>query len=225
MFIVDNFYGAHRCIYCSGPAGKLALCDGCATSLPWLTQACPGCALPQNHSERCPRCLKKPPPFDAAWAAFNLEAPVQQAIHGLKYRAGFLQGHLFGQLMAQKLARRAQPLPDLIIPVPLHSKRLIRRGYNQALEIAQSLTYTLAIKVDSQAAKRIRDTTDQIGQSRAQRQRNLHGAFTVDIRVAGKHIALLDDVMTTGATLSELARAARKAGAAHIEAWALARVP
>lgn len=187
-------------------------------------QACPGCAQPQNFDGLCAHCLKKPRPFDAAWAAFRLEAPVQQAIHGMKYRSGFMQARLLGDLMAQKLGRRALPLPELVIPVPLHRNRLMGRGYNQSLEIAQTLKRTLAIKVDANAAKRIRSTPDQIGLSAAQRRRNLHNAFTVDMRVAGKHIALLDDVMTTGTTLAELARAARKAGAARIEVWAVARV-
>lgn len=225
MFMVDNFYSSRRCLYCSSPTLGLGICDGCTSSLPWIRQACPNCAQPQNFDGQCSRCLKKPPPFDAAWAAFKLEAPVQQAIHHLKYHAGFLQGNLYGQLMAQQLGRRTQPLPELIIPVPLHSTRLIRRGYNQALELAQTITRHLAIKVDALAARRIMNTPDQIGLSRTQRRSNLHKAFVVDDCVAGKHIALLDDVMTTGATLSELARAARKAGATRIEAWSLARVP
>jgi ComF family protein len=223
--MVDNFSPSRRCVYCEAPSSKIALCDGCSASLPWIRQACPGCAQPQNFDGLCARCLKKPRPFDAAWAAFRLEAPVQQAIHGVKYHAGFLQARLLGELMAQKLGRRALPLPELVIPVPLHRNRLMRRGYNQSLEIAQALKRTLAIKVDANAAKRIRATPDQIGLSAAQRRRNLHNAFTVDTRIAGKHIALLDDVMTTGTTLEALARAARKAGAVRIEAWAVARVP
>jgi len=118
-----------------------------------------------------------------------------------------------------------QPFPELIIPVPLHRTRLMRRGYNQALEVARIIKQSLDIRVDASLAKRIRATPDQIGQTRSQRQKNLRGAFAVDSGVKGKHIALLDDVMTTGATLSELARAARHAGAARIEAWAIARVP
>lgn len=168
---------------------------------------------------------EKPMPFDLACAAFQLEVPVQQAIHQLKYHAGFLQAGLLGQLFAQKLGRRPQPLPELIIPVPLHRTRLWRRGYNQSLELALTIKRSLDIGVDTNAAKRVHATGDQIGQSRAQRQKNLRGAFTVDERVAGRHIALLDDVMTTGATLSELARVARRAGASRVEAWAIARVP
>jgi ComF family protein len=201
-----------------GPGLGLAICASCADRLPWIQQACPHCAQPQNFDVPCPRCLKKAPPVDSAWAAFRLEAPVQQAIHSLKYGAGFLQRQLLAELMAQKLGRRWQPLPELIIPVPLYPIRLIRRGYNQVLELALVIKHSLDIGVDAKAAKRIIKTSDQIGLSRAQRQRNLRNAFVVGARVAGKHIALLDDVMTTGATLTELARAARKTGAARIEA-------
>jgi ComF family protein len=114
-------------------------------------------------------------------------------------------------------------LPALVIPVPLHDTRLMRRGYNQALELAHGMQRVLDIEVDAGAARRLRRTRDQIGLNPAQRRRNVHEAFAVDARVAGRHIALLDDVMTTGATLADLARAARHAGAARIEAWALAR--
>ena len=224
MLKVDNFNAA-VCLYCQAPANRSGLCAGCTSALPWLLHACPTCALPQNHPAPCPRCLKKPPPFDSAWAAFRLETPVQEAIHRLKYGAGFMQGRMLGELMAQQLARRAAPMPEVIIPVPLHRSRLIRRGYNQALELARILQHTLAIDVAPGLARSVRRTADQIGQTRAQRQRNLRDSFVVDPGVAGRHIALLDDVMTTGATLSELARTARGAGAARIEAWALARVP
>lgn len=149
---------------------------------------------------------------------------MRQAIHEMKYRTGFLHARLLGELFAQKLGRRSLPLPELIIPVPLHRNRLWRRGYNQSLELAWEIQRSLHVDVSASMARRIHPTPDQIGQSRSQRQNNLRGAFTMDARVAGKHIALLDDVMTTGATLSELARVARRAGASRIEAWTIARV-
>ncbi len=127
--------------------------------------------------------------------------------------------------MAQQLAARPQPLPELLIPVPLPRWRLYRRGYNQALEIARAMARVLAIEVAADAAQLRRVPADQIGQSAAQRRRNLRDAFTVSRPLWGMHVALVDDVMTTGATLDALARATRKAGAAHIEAWALARAP
>jgi ComF family protein len=152
-----------------------------------------------------------------------MDTPARDSIHTLKYHAGFLQAHWLGTLMAQRLSLRVEPLPQLLIPVPLHRTRLMRRGYNQAQELARVIARSLAIELAPHAAKRVRTTPDQIGQTRAQRRKNLHGAFLVDQCVFGKHIALLDDVMTTGATLTELAMAARKAGASKIEVWAAAR--
>ena len=222
--MVDNF-SATFCAFCQQAADGARLCGACRDALPWLTQACPLCAQPQAHDAACARCAKKPPPFDSACAAFRLEAPVQQAVHALKYHAGFGAGMLLGELMAQHLARRAQPLPQLIIPVPLHRSRLQWRGYNQARELARAVTGVLNIAVDDSAAVRQRATSDQIGLSLTDRRRNLRGAFAAKHRLDGLHVALLDDVMTTGATLAELARTVRKAGAQRIEAWALARVP
>lgn len=222
--MVDNFSGSPLCRYCGTASVVGPLCPGCLDALPWLRQACPRCAQPQNHTALCRRCAVRPPPFDAAWAAFRLEAPVQHGVHRLKYGADFTQAQLLGRLMAEQLGRRALPLPQLLIPVPLHRTRLMRRGYNQALELARVLTQRLAMPLAADAAVRVRATPDQIGQSAAQRRRNLRGAFAVPRPLGGLHIALLDDVMTTGATLAELARAARTAGAARIEAWSLARV-
>ncbi len=120
---------------------------------------------------------------------------------------------------------RSSALPDLIIPVPIARKKLFLRGYNQSVELARRLSRPLDIELDTQSAKLARNPEEQIGQSAAQRRRNLRGAFRIDRDLSGLHVALLDDVMTTGATLDALARAARKAGARKVEAWALARAP
>ncbi|MDP3857243.1 MAG: ComF family protein [Stagnimonas sp.] len=173
----------------------------------------------------CPACQKRPRAFDAAFAAFRYGTPSAQAVLGLKYAARFREARWLAQAMAEALRRRAEPLPALLIPVPLHRGRLFRRGYNQSLELARHLGRELRIAVDPNKARRIRATPDQIGLSAAQRRRNLRGAFAVEGDVGGLHIALLDDVMTTGATLDELARACKAAGAVRVEAWTIARQP
>lgn len=173
----------------------------------------------------CPACLHKPRSFDAAFAAFVLATPVQQGIHALKYQAQFQQASLLATAFASRLRARAEPLPTLLIPVPLHWRRQWRRGYNQSRELAQLISEQLGIAVNTKVAKRRRATPDQIGQTAAQRRQNLKDAFAVSPRIAGLHIALLDDVMTTGATLEELARACKAAGATTVEAWAIARQP
>lgn len=213
-----------RCSLCRLPSPG-PVCADCRADLPWNHSACPLCARPQAGSSHvCAVCAARPPPFDAGWSAFRYQTPVDRAVHGLKYHAGFRSAHWLGLEMARALARRPQPLPQLLLPVPLHDGRLRRRGYNQALELARALGGQLGVAVDARGARRLRATTDQIGQSAAQRRRNVQGAFTVDaVRLRGKHIALVDDVMTTGSTLAELARACRKAGAARIEVWTAAR--
>jgi ComF family protein len=144
------------------------------------------------------------------------------AVQGLKYHAGLRSGYWLGVEMARQLALR--PPPQLLLPVPLHAQRLRRRGYNLALELARTVGRALEIEADVHGARRLRATADQIGKSAAERRRNVKGAFEVDPkRLVGRHIALVDDMMTTGSTLAELALACRKAGAARIEVWTAAR--
>lgn len=171
----------------------------------------------------CAACFARPRRFDAAFAALRLESPVREAIHALKYGARLDRARLLGELMAEALSDRAEPLPDLLIPMPLHRWRLMRRGFNQAGEIARALARRLNLPVDVRCARRVRATADQIGLDAVQRRRNLRGAFSINRDLAGLSVALIDDVMTTGATFDELARAARRAGAARIEVWAAAR--
>lgn len=213
------------CTLCGASTAGELLCAPCLADLPWNTPACPGCALPSAQAVPCPACLQKPRAFDAAHAAFVLATPVQQGIHALKYQARFQQAVWLGTAFASRVRERSAPLPGVLVPVPLHWRRQWWRGYNQSLELARVIGAELGIAVDATAASRQRATPDQIGQTAAQRRRNLKGVFAVAPRVKGQHIALLDDVMTTGATLEELARACKSAGAATVEAWAIARQP
>jgi ComF family protein len=174
-------------------------------------------------SHLCPGCLQHTLPFGHAWAAFRYESPVAQQIQGLKFHARLAPAHVLGELMAVRLAARTQPLPEMLIPVPLHARRLQRRGYNQALEIARVLSRRLSIPLGVRVAGRLRATPEQSRLTATQRRRNLRDAFRVSPAVKGRHVALLDDVITTGATVTELARTAREAGADRIEVWAVAR--
>ncbi len=148
---------------------------------------------------------------------------MQRSIHQLKYQARFLEARVLGRLMAERLRSR-DDLPACLIPVPLHRRRLWRRGYNQALELGREIAALTGMRLLPTAARRVRATADQIGMSAVQRRRNVRDAFVVDIDLAGLDVALIDDVMTTGATLGALAQACRRAGAARIEAWSAARV-
>ncbi|NKF22201.1 ComF family protein [Solimonas marina] len=212
------------CTFCAARTDGTELCASCRDALPWNTVACPRCALPQAHDGLCAHCAQHPPPFAAAWAPFRLAPPVRQQIHALKYQATFRHAQLLGRLFVDRLRTREAPVPDVVIPVPLHPTRLWRRGYNQSVELARALRRD-GLRVEPRWAQRLRRTADQIGTDAVARRRQVAKAFAVDPRVAGLRVALLDDVMTTGATLAELARTCRRAGAAEVEAWAIARAP
>lgn len=214
-----------RCHWCDSAGAGGPACAACKSCLPWNESACRCCALPlvSAASGVCAACLDKPPPQDQTWAAFRYQAPVPQQIIGLKFKGRLAPAHVLGTLMAEKLAARSEPLPELLIPAPLHHTRLRRRGYNQALQLARELARRLSIALGADAARRLRPTQEQTRLSAVERRRNVRGVFEVNESVRDRHIALLDDVITTGATMAELARMARKAGAARIEVWAAAR--
>jgi len=220
-----EFLAPQRCHFCHarGPAA----CAACIAALPWNDSACRACGLPlrgQDPGSTCGDCLQVAPPQDRTWAAFRYAAPVAQAIVQLKFHRRFACARVLGHLMADRLARRPEPLPEVLVPVPLAPARLRRRGYNQAHEIGRSLVEGLALELAPRAARRLRTTGEQTRLDAVARRENVRGAFHVDsARVRGRHVALLDDVITTGATISELARAARAAGATRVEAWAAAR--
>jgi len=214
-----------RCLLCGAGDAEHGACAGCRADLPWNRVACPSCAQPLPAVAICRKCLKRAPAFDAAWTAFVHTDPVRRGVLRLKYAAQFEQARVLGHLMGRALAQRETPLPALMIPVPLPRRRWFTRGYNQALELARAVSRETGVRIDSDAVRLVRAPGDQIGQTAAQRRRNLRGAFRLERDLSGLHVALIDDVMTTGATLDALARAARKAGAAKVEAWALARAP
>jgi len=223
-----DFLAPARCHGCAVACDGAPLCRSCRAALPWNANACPACALPlptddAGHSDACGACRGQAPPQDSAWAAFTYRAPVSQQIVALKFRGQLAPAYVLGAVMAERLARRPQPLPELLIPVPLHDARLRRRGYNQALELARQIGRRLGIPLQPGAARRVRATGEQTRLDAAARRRNVRGAFEIGAVVRNRHIALLDDVITTGATVAEAAHAARRAGAARIEVWAAAR--
>ena len=216
---------APACLLCRGRTSSL-LCECCLGDLPWNRVSCPSCALPLSASapHLCRRCARRAPPFSAALTAFRYAAPVDRAVHQLKYSADFLAAQWLSDCLAQSVMLAGHDLPDVLLPVPLHRSRLRIRGYNQAHEIARRVAVRLRIPCEPHAARRVRATEDQIGKSAAQRRRNLRGAFAVLEPLHGRRVALIDDVMTTGSTLAELSRACLHAGASSVAVWCVARV-
>jgi ComF family protein len=180
---------------------------------------CPQCALPTPLGERCARCLKRPPHFDRAVAAFAYLFPVDKLVQALKYNERLLLAHAF----ADELAQRVDALPDCIVPMPLHSSRLRERGFNQSAELAKRLAAKTGCPLLLHACQRVRATLPQAALTWKARRGNLRGAFVCSAAVAGKHVAVVDDVMTSGASMNELAKALRRAGAREISVWVVAR--
>ncbi|WP_242464139.1 ComF family protein [Thiococcus pfennigii] len=218
------------CALC-GAAGLpgLDLCPGCLADLPHNCAACPRCALPlppdQAVGATCGRCQRHPPPFDAAHAAFRYEGPLPALVAGAKFRGRMNLMRLLGSCLLRALLEQGAARPELIVPVPLHPARLRERGYNQALEIARVPARALGLPIDARGCARVRATAPQMGLERAARRLNVRGAFQVTAPPAARHVALVDDVVTTGQTAAELARALRRAGVARVDLWAVARTP
>lgn len=236
-------------------AGDRDLCADCLEALPWNGVACHRCGLPLAAAEprdalrslpgttarargtlpstlgspagtACGRCLRRPPPLDATVAVLAYRFPVDRLVPRFKFHGDLAAGRLLVGLMAEALADRPSGVSvQALVPVPLHPARLRQRGYDQALELARPLSQALQLPLCADGLRRVRATQAQTTLDAANRRRNVRGAFLARAGPWPASVALLDDVMTTGATLAECARALKQAGVAHVEAWVLARAP
>ncbi len=211
------------CFLCRGAAGGV-LCAACDADLPRLSApACPRCALAAQDGALCGRCLAHPPAYDETVAALAYAFPADVLLRALKFRSELALAPLLGQLLAARLPRGVRV--DFLLPVPLSAARLRSRGFNQALEIARHVAAATGCRLAPQLAERSRDTPSQVDLPLTERGQNVRGAFRCTRDLAGAEIALLDDVMTTGATLHELAATLKRAGAARVVNWVVARTP
>lgn len=214
------------CVLCGATGhGGQDICPACTQDLPRSRNNCVRCGIPlasTNLDALCGQCLQRPPPFERVLSPYLYESPMDHLIQQFKYSGRLEMARLLGQLMAQWLAPRLDTLPEEIIPVPLHRRRLRERGFNQALELARPLARQFSLPLNTQACQRTRFTTPQFGLSAKERAKNVKNAFQVEGPI-GKHVALVDDVMTTGQTVSELAKVLRQAGVEEIEVWVCAR--
>lgn len=215
------------CLLCSRPSrGGRELCADCTRDLPWNRHACPRCALPmpgESGTRFCGQCLKSPPPWQSAASPLIYGWPLDQLLQSFKFNGDLAAGQVMGELLAEFLAAAPGLKPEVLIPVPLHHARLRERGFNQALELARPASRRLQLRLDNRICVRRRHTAVQSKLDAAERQRNLRDAFEVRGAITGAQVAILDDVITTGATMTALSHALRDAGAASITVWSLAR--
>ena len=222
--------------YLCGCTTSRPVCAQCVIALPTLPAGlCPGCALPGAAGSTCGRCLSNPPHYDATIAAFAYADPLDQGLQAFKYHhalglSRFLAALLDGAIDAADAATTAAARAagharqvDLIVPMPLSRDRLAERGFNQALELALPIATRRRIRLDTGVATRTHNTPPQAALPWKERARNIKGAFACKAAIDGLHIAVVDDVMTTGATLDELARVLKAAGAVRVTNWVVAR--
>lgn len=213
------------CALCGARSGERLVCAPCIDALPRITRACERCAIPLVSSgSLCGECLRRNRhAFDDALAVFEYRFPVDRLVQRFKYAGDLALGRWLADCLAHAAANRARPA--LIVAPPLASSSLRRRGFNQAMEVARIVASELGVRCDVDAVTKVRETPSQQGLDRRGRLRNLRDAFRCDLRLAGEHVAIIDDVITTGATADVLAKLLRRQGAGRVSAWAVARTP
>jgi len=209
------------CALCAAPTGTALVCAACAGALSRVPLSCPRCALPAPHGAPCGQCLADPPAFDRSQAAFVYAFPLDRLVQSFKYRGTLAYAGWFAQAMVER--RADPPAADVLVPVPLARARQRERGFNQALEIARPLSRWTGIPLLAGAAIRVRETLPQASLPWSERAQNIRGAFACAATLTGKTVIVVDDVMTTGASLNEFARTLKRAGAASVENWLVAR--
>lgn len=211
-----------RCVLCARHTPRRHdLCEACEHDLPRAGNACIRCAAPLVTSGICGRCARRPLPQDATRAAFRYAWPLDSLVQNFKFNGDHAAGRVLGELFAEHLRFGARP--DCLLPVPLHAKRLRERGFNQSQLLAAALTNRWRIPLNQELVVRVRETAVQSGMHARARRRNVRGAFALAANDVPRHIAIVDDVVTTGSTTAEIAALLRHAGAERIEVWTLAR--
>ena len=215
------------CVLCRGSDDVHAgICAPCEMELPPIGHACSRCALPLANptDHQCARCLQKPPPQNHSQTCWYYAYPVAQMVQRFKYRRDLAAGRTLAELAAQRLQPGSER-PDLLVPIPLHWRKQLSRGYNQAQLIADTLGQQWRIPVDTRALRKVALTDSQQALRRSERLKNLSHSFTAHPRVGGLHIGLVDDVITTGATIEVASRSLLDAGVTRVSVYALARTP
>ena len=219
----------YTCILCNKASDQAKdLCLACQMDLPWLRHCCQLCglALPtESMTMTCGHCLQNPPPYDYLFSLWQYQAPLTRLITGIKFHQRLAYSRLLTMLFSEYVQQHYQQrtLPECIIPIPLHAKRLRQRGFNQALLLAKPCAKALNIPLNTTACLRNRATLAQSSIPAKQRLSNLKRAFSVNDNFSAQHVAIVDDVITTGQTVDALSRALKQTGVKQIDVWCCAR--
>ncbi|VAW60406.1 Competence protein F homolog, phosphoribosyltransferase domain; protein YhgH required for utilization of DNA as sole source of carbon and energy [hydrothermal vent metagenome] len=230
-----DFIYPPRCQLC-GSSQNLAdsgqICTHCAADFPINNNACQRCAEPlgvfvevQTAPRICGSCCKNPPIYDFCYSPFIYAQPLEWVIQQLKFSAKINFAPLLSQLMAARLTRdlTAENTPDVIIPMPLHKRRIKQRGFNQSHLLIKPVAKKLNLSIDLNAGERVRDTQHQTGKNARQRRDNIKNAFRFNNKKNYQHVVIFDDVVTTGSSVSELSKTLKKTGVKRVDVWCLAR--
>lgn len=222
-----QWFFPYSCVLCGKVSDqKQDLCKACHAELPESEQGCVYCAIPIPTQGICGHCLKEKPPFDHTHALFLYEKPITTLILELKFKQALVNARVLGELLAEKIHHHwylNRPLPDVILPIPLHRDRLKERGFNQALEIARPIAKLLKRPLETHAAIRTKATPAQATLSGEQRKKNMQSAFQIHADFSRQHVAVIDDVITTGSTVHEFCTVLKQKGARIIDVWCSAR--
>jgi len=235
MKLLDFLYPT-RCLLCGNASDSRfagQLCEPCAADIPNNPNACVKCALPLTSSDQhppqspahCAQCIKKPPAYEVCWSPFIYAQPLEWMIQQLKFNAKLNFAPLLSRLILNNLPAHlyANDRPDVIIPMPLHRRRLQQRGFNQSQLLIKPIAQALNLPLDLYASKRIRDTEHQTGKSAHQRRQNIKNAFSYKHKPNHQHVVIFDDVVTTGSSVSELTKTLKNGGVKRVDIWCLAR--
>lgn len=227
-----NFLYPRQCVLCQQPVEAedtaIDLCPDCEDDLPVIKHACWQCGIPlavEQNQHLCGQCQQKPPAYDRVISIYHYQQPVSWMIQRMKFARQPALARLLASLVSEKIRHNITDMPDALIPVPLHPRRQFERGFNQSHDMAVLLSQTLHCPVDSRLVERHLNNPHQTGLDAKQRKKNVKNIFRVKnkTRPSYQHVAIIDDVMSTGSTINELARTLKKSGVEQVDAWVIAR--
>ena len=218
----DYFFPA-CCLQCRQLChNQIDLCTSCENALPRILLACPICRIPNDDGLLCPNCYYHPPTYSKMICPYLYRDPLPHFIHSLKFSSKLIYAKLLGELLLRAVESESEGYPECLLPMPLHVKRTRFRGFNQSLEMSKIISRRLNIPIELHKVIRCKNTQAQSKMTKNDRRNNMIDAFQVT-GVLPKHVAIIDDVVTTGTTIESLARCLKKNGVSKIEVWCAAR--